>query len=166
MNSREENLRYLAVHPTTYGLGYAVFEGNLRLLDWGTYRARGDKNQKCLLFLGVLIKRYEPRVVLLESRGPQDRERSKRIRHFVLNATIHIRKERLLLKRVPRQHVRELFKGQGAQTKQGIATRTTELFPELLQDLPPKRKAWMPEHPRMGMFEALAIALAYFDTNT
>jgi hypothetical protein len=166
MNPIENNTRYLAVHPTTFGLGFAVFEGPLRLIDWGTYRAQsGDKNRTCLRRLDALVKRYEPRVVLFEERGPRDRQRSKRIRHFILDATIYVRNRRILLKRIPRRRIRELFEAQGAQTKQGIAECIVDWFPELSEDLPPRRKAWMPEQPRMGMFEALALALTYFGSS-
>jgi hypothetical protein len=164
MKSTSNNIRYLAIHPTTYGLGYALFEGAFRLLDWGTYRAKRDKNQNCFLFLGVLIRRYEPHVVLFEDRGPRERQRSERIRHFIRAATIYFRRYGITAKRVSRRRMQTFFEGQGATTKQEIAIRITELFPELSQDLPPKRKAWMPEHPRMGTFEALAIALTYFGT--
>jgi len=165
MTTRENHARYLAVHPTTYGLGFAVFEEPLHLIDWGVYRAGGDKNQKCLRWLDSLIKRYEPRVVILEERGPQDRQRSDRIRRLLRSAAIEIRRRGKVLKRVPRTQVRSLFEGQGVKTKEGIANIIVKLFPELTHQLPPTRKSWMPEHPRMGMFEAIAIALTYLDSH-
>jgi len=162
MNSLENNARYLAVHPTTYGLGFVVFEGPLRLIDWGVYRATGNKNQKCLGFLERLIKRYQPRVVLFEERGPRDRQRSERIRRLVRSVTNEIRKRGVVLRRIPRRQVKRFFERHGAKTKQQIATSIVELSPELSPHLPPKRKAWMPEHPRMGMFDAIALGLTYF----
>jgi hypothetical protein len=165
MNSTANNVRYLAIHPTTDGLGYAVFEGAF-LLDWGVYRAQGDKNQRCLLFIGVLIRRYEPQEVLFESRGPRDRRRSERIHHLIRAAMSYIRRNGIVPKRVPRRRVQTFFAAQGAATKQEVATRITELFPELSEYLPPKRKPWMPEHPRMGMFEAVALALTYLHNHT
>jgi len=164
MNARKNNDRYLAIHPTTYGLGFAVVEEPLLLIDWGTYRASGDKNGECLRYLDRLINRYGPRVVLIEDRDPRERQRSERIRRLVRSAMIEIRRRGIALQRVPRKRVRTLFEGSGAKTKQGIAICIAKLFPELTHDVPPVRKAWMPEHPRMGMFEALALALAYLES--
>lgn len=162
MNAIENNTRYLAVHPTTYGLGFAVFEGPLRLIDWGVYQATGDKNQKCLRFLDRLVKRYEPRVVLFEDRTPRERQRSERIRLLLRSATMQIRRRGTVVERMPRRRVRSFFESHGAKTQQEIATRIVELLPGLSHYLPPVRKTWMPEHPRMGMFEAIALALTYF----
>lgn len=161
MNSTENNFRYLGIHPTTYGFGYAVFEGH-RLLDWGVYRVSGDKNERSLLYLGVLIRRYEPHVVLLEDRGPQERQRSERIRHFIRAARTTIRRNGIVPMRVPRRLVQWFFEGHDATTKQEIASRIAEWFPDLSRFVPPKRKAWMPEHPRVGMFTAIALAVTFW----
>jgi Holliday junction resolvasome RuvABC endonuclease subunit len=163
VNPIQINTRYLALHPTTYGFGFAVFEGDLRLIDWGAYQARGDKNQRCLKFIDKLIRRYQPRVVLIESRDRRDRRRSERILRFLSSARIYLRRTGLELKCIPHIQMRRFFEGQGATTKQEIAMWIVELFPELSHYLPPKRKAWTPEHPHMGTFDAIALALTYFN---
>jgi hypothetical protein len=162
MTTIRSHARYLAVHPTSYGLGFAVFEGPLRLIDWGVHRATGNKNEKCLQFLDELITRYKPRVVLLEDRDRQERQRSERIRRLVRSATFAIRRKGIVLQRISHRRVRTLFESHGAKTKLQIATSIVELLPELAPHVPPIRKPWMPEDPRMGMFHAIALAFTYF----
>ncbi|HEY6803879.1 MAG TPA: hypothetical protein VI306_09900 [Pyrinomonadaceae bacterium] len=163
MNHPDKQARCIAIHPTAHGLGYAVLEEDATLVDWGAYRARGDKNQKCLLFLATLVSRYDPTVVFLESRGPRDRKRVDRIAGFVRSATALIRRSGVPAAPIRRGDVLKFFARHGATTKRAIALKIVEWFPELSAELPPRRKAWKSEHPRMGMFEALAIALTYFD---
>ncbi len=58
---------------------------------------------------------------------------------------------------VSRPQVEEAF-GDPAN-KHEIARAVAELFPELSHRLPPRRKAWMSEDERMGIFDAASFAL-------
>ena len=44
-------------------------------------------------------------------------------------------------------------------TKQAIASRLAQIFPELLPHLPPERKPWMTEDDRMSVFDAVSFAV-------
>ena len=63
----------------------------------------------------------------------------------------------------PHTEVRKSFEAHyGATTKQKIAETIANNIPALSLYLPPVRKQWMTEHPRMGIFEAAALAWMYF----
>jgi hypothetical protein len=47
-------------------------------------------------------------------------------------------------------------------TKQKIAETIAQQVPAFSLYVPPKRKPWMSEDPRMGIFEAAALAWMYF----
>jgi hypothetical protein len=48
------------------------------------------------------------------------------------------------------------------KTKHNIAEKIAQIFPEELSSyLPPERKAWMSEDPRLYVFEAVAMALTF-----
>ncbi|MGH7993063.1 MAG: hypothetical protein ACREDQ_06080 [Limisphaerales bacterium] len=48
-------------------------------------------------------------------------------------------------------------------TKQALAERLALKFPvELGSRLPPKRRAWMSEDPRMDIFDAVGLATVYW----
>jgi hypothetical protein len=58
--------------------------------------------------------------------------------------------------------VRKTFRNLGCDTRDEIAAALARIFPELVWRLPPKRRAWQSEHPRMAMFDAIALGLAYW----
>jgi hypothetical protein len=58
--------------------------------------------------------------------------------------------------------VRQTFRNMGCETRDEIAVALARIFPDLLWKLPPKRRAWQSEHPRMAMFDAIALGLAYW----
>jgi predicted exporter len=163
MNNTDISNRYLAIHPTTNGLGYVVLEEDTSLIKWGAYSARRDKNQNCLLMLATLINRYDPTIVVLEARDSHDRKRTERIRQFISQAKSYVRRNGIVVRSVQRRQVQKFFERQGATTKYEIALCIVEWFPELSSYLPSKRKTWESEYPHMGMFEALAIGLTVFD---
>ena len=51
----------------------------------------------------------------------------------------------------------------GAKSKDDIAEMVAKRVPELEMRLPPRRRLWESEHFSMGVFEAAALALTYFD---
>jgi len=51
----------------------------------------------------------------------------------------------------------------GAKSKDAIARVIVEQLPEFGQHLPPRRKKWMSEDYRMGLFDAVALAMIYFE---
>lgn len=58
--------------------------------------------------------------------------------------------------------VGEVFRLIHAESKHEIASMLTQMFPELLWKLPPKRRVWESEHPIMTMFDAVALGFAYW----
>jgi hypothetical protein len=60
--------------------------------------------------------------------------------------------------------VRRTFSAVGASTKFEIALAVAAQFPELEHHKPRYRKPWMSEDHHMAFFDAVALALTYFDT--
>jgi len=58
--------------------------------------------------------------------------------------------------------VRSTFSTFGCETRRDIATVAASIFPELLPSVPPERKPWQAEHPRMSVFDAIALGIAYW----
>ena len=52
-----------------------------------------------------------------------------------------------------------------ARTKDEIAHTLASIFPELHWKIPPKRKTWKREHPRMMVFDAIAAGFTYWQRN-
>ena len=69
------------------------------------------------------------------------------------------------VKLLTRAKVRRAFLADGEGTKHALAVLLAARFPKELQTrLPPKRRPWMSEDYRMGIFDAVALAVAFQST--
>jgi Holliday junction resolvasome RuvABC endonuclease subunit len=164
MNQINQNhFRIVAIVPSTRGVGFAVLEGNNTLADWGVKSANGEsKNAKSLAGVKELITDYQPDVLILEDATAKNSQRSQRIRKLgpqtIKLAAIH----KVKVKLFSRDQVMKILIPNGQGTKQALAEIIAQQFPdELGAKLPPKRKAWMREHYQIGIFDAVALALAF-----
>lgn len=155
-------LRTLAVYPTSRGFGYAVLEGPDELVDWGLKEARENKTRRCLNQLRGLLEQYRPLALLLEDGAlSSGGRRSERVR-LLLAEIADWAAGRVAVERISRQAVKRAFAASGAVSKDEIARAIARLLPELGFRLPPARRPWMSEDPRMSIFDAVAMALTYY----
>jgi hypothetical protein len=61
-----------------------------------------------------------------------------------------------------RDHVRDAFGQAGPLNKQSVAELIAKHIPAFERHVPPPRKPWMSEAPRMGLFDAAALGLVFF----
>jgi Holliday junction resolvasome RuvABC endonuclease subunit len=160
--ARDRELRVLSIDPHPRGFGYAVFEGPLCLVDWGTKDVRRDKERVALERIGELVRRYLPTVIVVEDCAHGKSRRNARVRQLTQRILVAARESAVEGRAVPRAAVYRAFAGTGAGTKYGIATALVRAFPELMVRLPPKRKPWQTEDSRMSIFDAVALGLTYF----
>ena len=64
-----------------------------------------------------------------------------------------------------RSDIKTSFSQHGARSKDAIARNIAQQMPEFEQHLPPLRKIWMSEDYRMGIFDAVALAVTYYENN-
>lgn len=153
--------RVLAVDPHTHGLGYALFEGRGRLVDWGNKDIRRDKHACALRRIKELIRRYEPTVLVVEDFGHARSRRNLRVKRLQSQMFALARRSGIKGYALPLVAVYQHFSKRGAQTKYDIATTLAREFPGLMLRLPPKRKPWQSEDSRMSIFDAAALGYTY-----
>lgn len=154
----------LSVAPNSYGFGFVLFEGPHTPIDWGVrYLAHGDR-ENLLLKLDALLSWYQPDVLVVEDCATRERRRATRVRRMLRDIVSRSARHLVETRRFTRAEVRLLLSRFGATTKREIAEAVVEILPEFSVHLPPKRKLWLPEHPRMSMFEAIALSLTYYAT--
>jgi Holliday junction resolvasome RuvABC endonuclease subunit len=163
MNQKRSNSSIiLAVALSSWGVGFAVTEGKDVLVDWGMTATKGDKNVVAACEVEKLIAQYRPSVFVMEDAHAKDAERSVRIRFLAKRLFAVAARAKIKTAVMPREEIRKAFFQDGLGTKDALAAAVAESFPEELgRLLPRKRKAWMNEHFRMAMFEAVAGALAF-----
>ena len=158
------NVRVLAIDPTTKGFGFVVFEGPARLVDWGVARVRRDRNIRTLLRVTALIRRYNPEVLVIEDHTSRTCKRRARVRELLRSIARLGPTHSIAIHREARRSVQKTFANLGVATKYPIAAALASRFPELAPLLPPMRKPWMTEDARMGIFDAAALAVTYLNS--
>jgi hypothetical protein len=162
IHTRSSAKLVLAAFPSAKGFGYAVFEGPGSLIDWGVKTAHGvQKNRQSLQKMRELLTFYRPDVVVLEDYDGHGSRRARRIEILINLIAAHAHGEGMRTASFSRAEVRACF---GLIAKREIAEAIVREFPELEPRLPPVRKIWMSEDRRMNIFDAVALALTFFDT--
>ena len=158
MNSK--NVRVLGLAPSSYGYGFAVMEGESVLIAWGVKTVkRGNKNVRSLAHVENLIAHYRPSVLAIEDTRPRETRRSARIRTLMEKIVTLAKDERVKVARYSRKQVSLGLLSDERGTKHAVAQYLANRFPrELALRLPPKRRAWDNDDPRMDIFCAVALA--------
>lgn len=154
--------RILALDPTTKGFGYVIFELPSRLVAWGLANVSGDKLAGAIARFKKLLDHTQPEAVVFEDGDAPGSLRRHRVRDLI-EALVAVARERgLTVYKIARKAVLECFSsGEDRATKYSIAEELARRFPLLAEKLPPRRKAWMSQDERMGIFDALALAVAH-----
>lgn len=157
--------RILAIDLRHRRFGFAVFEGHRRLLGWGirVYKAVGEvEAAMASQRLAVLLKSYSPSSIVVTKerwdRGQIDSNMRLLDEAITREATAHS----IPVCYIRQSDVRYSFLRLGCETRYEIASTLASIFPELIWKLPLKRQVWQSEHPRMIMFDAIAIGFAYW----
>lgn len=154
--------RIVAIAPSVRGFGFAVFEGPGVLIDWGVKNVRYEKNSRCLLQIANLFERYRPDAIIVEDCRSKKSKRCPRIKRLI-REIIDLASSRIIQSyRFSRFQIIKTFSQHNASTKHQIAASIATDFTELTHLLPPLRKPWMSEDYRMGIFDAVALALTFF----
>jgi hypothetical protein len=148
---------YIAIDPTRTGFAFAVLEAPARLVDRGQRAAR-PKTGALVRKVEALLSKHYPVVLVLEDTAAPGARRRKRARGEIRELERFALKLGVPVERVSRLTVLDTFApGKG---KYEVAVRLAEIFPDLGDRLPWKRKVWMPEDPRMNIFDAVGLAAA------
>lgn len=134
-----------------------VLEAPHYLVDRGqriAHRTSGDLTRK----VDALLSKHYPAVLVLEDLAAPGALRRKRARREIRSMEHLAQKRGVRVERVARLAVLNTFApGKG---KYEVALKLAEIFPDLSNRLPRKRKIWMPENPRINVFDALGFAAA------
>jgi hypothetical protein len=150
----------LSVYANARGFGFALFEGHLAPVDWGIVEVRGEnRNRECVGRVSVLLGRYEPAVLVIRDIS---RRVPRRIRNLNEAIIALAETQGISIFVYSRAQVRQCFEYLGTPTKQYIAEVIAKHIPAFERYVPPVRKIWKSEDSRMGLFDAAALALTFF----
>jgi hypothetical protein len=151
----------LAVHPSSRGFGWVLFESPLSAVDWGIASAKTGRNARLAKRFERLLKRYDPAVLVLED-FETGTSRSERVK-MLCRQFVHLAAGNGMDTPVYRRSaVRTVFASVGASTRYEIAQVVAQHIEAMNHRMPRKRKPWQSEDPRQSLFDAAALAMTYF----
>jgi hypothetical protein len=145
--------------------GYAVFQGHRVLLEWGQryYPAVGDTEREIAQRrISKLLNGHVPDLILLKQERWDRAHNDVHLANPLAALQVEADRYSVPIRLVREEAVRMTFATFGCRTKADIAATVASLYPELLRSVPPQRKAWQTEHPRMSVFDAVALGVAYW----
>ena len=167
MPHKSRDPRILAIDLRTMQFGYAVFEGPKQLLDWGrcTYLGGDAGPEVAAKRFAELLWLFHPAAVVIQ------KERRTGVRNDSEMASILSAIRRKADDRsvpmcfVTPEQIKAAFRMFRARTKDEITQVLASVFPELFWKIPPKRRTWKREHPRMMVFDAIAAGFTHWQRN-
>lgn len=157
--------RLLALEARSRRVGFVVFEGPTRLLDFGI-RSCSQPTQRLhevvAKMMGPLLSHYNPYAVVMRSDNHYSSQNPERLRI----ATNAIRKEAsrcgIELRLLGTKSRKKFFVQVGCNAKHQVAQLIAELFEEIAWRAQPERKAWHSESYHTIIFDAAATGLVAF----
>jgi hypothetical protein len=154
--------RVIALDLRARKVGYVVFEGSDKLLDWGIrVYAKGDRS---LLesILGDLRRMFAPSIILIRKTAKHYRLRQPTIRPALRTVKLFAELAFIPTRVIDSSALRRFFSKEMKVNKQDVSRMVADRFPELSWRLPPQRKSWQPEARRQSIFDAASVGLFYF----
>jgi len=162
MNVRHKQGLVLAIHPTSRGFGWVLFESALVPVDWGLASVKAKRSIRSLARFERLLDRYQPQVVVFEEFDEHPARRANRIQELCRRMIALASGRGLYTPIYSRETIRECFESGGARTRHDIALSIAEQIEVFRSRLPRERKRWDGEDVRQSLFDAVALALTYF----
>jgi hypothetical protein len=150
----------LAFYPHARGFSYVVLEETFSLVDWGMsdLPAKG-RAQVSLRRLAQLLDRYRPNVLLLRAAQVGMATQTSKLLKIIEDLAVS---RGIDAATISRNQIRQAFAYLGSPNRYAIAQAIAGHMPMLAPYVPPVRKIWNGEDRRMGLFDAAALALTFF----
>jgi hypothetical protein len=162
MTARIYDELVLAIRPTPRGFAYALFEAPLSPVDWGVTEVPGKhKNKPTRDAVSQLIKKYRPDTLVIEDRTSLAARRYGRVGRLQKLLAALARDESIELARYSRSRICKAFHHEKI-TRYEIAQAIAAFIPAFEKRLPPLRKSWQGDDPRIWIFDAASLAMTHF----
>jgi hypothetical protein len=154
--------RVLAIDLRNRRSGFAVFEGSRNLLDFGTTVLPSVPAEFAVNRFSDLLRISLPSIIVVRKDRWENISSDSNTRHSIEILTRESKTRGIQIQMLEQSAMNITFRNLGCETKAEISTALARIFPELVWQLPPRRKAWESEHPRQSVFDAIALGLAYW----
>jgi hypothetical protein len=153
----------LGVSLSTRGIAFTLFEAPVSPIDWGTHDlTRRRRNARSLELVERLIARLHPEIVVLEDCTDPGNRKSQRIRRLQQLIQNHCHGQAIGVYCFGRSQIRACFKAAGAVTRPEIAKAIAGQVHAFSHRVPPTRRIWDGESPKMALFDAASLVMTYY----
>lgn len=159
MNSSPVSGSVLAVHPTSSGFGWAVFDQSGELLEWSIASAKQGRKHQLADRFQKLLTRFAPSVLVLEAHEGERADRIVKLYRVFACAAADAGARGYTY---DREAVAAALDIPARSSRYDVARTVAELLPELSHRIPRKQTGGRSEDPRQSLFAAAALALTYF----
>jgi hypothetical protein len=150
----------LAVHPTSSGFGWALFDEAGVLMEWGIASAKEGRKLRLLSRFKHLLARHEPASLVFEAHEGTH-HRADRIRKLY-RAFLRVASNAGMTTRgYDREGVAVALNIPLHASRYEVARRIAERLAELSHRMPRKQAFGASEDPRQSLFTAAALGLAH-----
>jgi hypothetical protein len=166
MKPDSNEIRIVAVAIRSQRLGFAVLEGSLGLVDWRTVHYQTNSIARinpAMRKMESLLTLSTPSVIVIERSRLLNAQNVANVYSIYRFLRREAKLRSIPMSVMKRKDVRNTFRHFHARSKDAIAATLAQMFPELLPKLPPKRKIWQGENAIMPLFDAIALAVAFWD---
>jgi hypothetical protein len=155
--------RLLALDIRSSKVGFAVFEGPTKLLDWGVrWFVDGTLRSTVTDRISTLLTFHTPFAVVVRGRKYYSPSKNRRFATIVSSIRAETRRNSTKLRIITTRQVHDHFDSHGRATKHFVATIIARHFEELSWKLPHRRKSYESEAPTMVIFDAVANGIVFF----
>jgi Holliday junction resolvasome RuvABC endonuclease subunit len=151
-----------AVHPTTRGFAWVLFESATLPVAWSMVHAGAGRNEHLTSRLARLLDRYEPDAFVIEAFEGRGTQRSARIQQLYRSMLREADGRGIATTIFEHDEVEMAFSRFGATSRSEIARVIAQQVDAFSHRLPKKRVLGNSEDARCSLFDAAALALTYF----
>lgn len=152
----------LAIHPTSRGFGWVLFEGQNAPVDWGIASAKAGRDMRLIRRCDHLLEKHEPAFLVLEAFEGSGTDRAGRIKALYRAFTGKAAARGVQTAVYRRKVVARALGLPDDASRHDVALAVAGRVAALSHRLPPKRKPWIAEDPRQSLFDAGALALTHY----
>lgn len=152
----------LAVHPTTTGFGWVVFEGALAPVVWGIASTKDKRNSTAMRRYETVLNQYHPSVVVLEAFKGENARRGARIQELAQTMSGFAANRDIEVAVYSREFVSRNIVGDARAKRHAVARAVVTVLPIFRRHMPPKREVWQSEDSRQCLFDAVALAITHY----
>jgi hypothetical protein len=158
-------VRLLALEARSGKIGFVIFEGPARLLDWGVLGCTEPTSRLCEVVarrVRPLLLRYQPLAVVMRRDNHYSLQSPSRLRASIRAIKKEARRCEVEFRLLRTKSRKRFFVQFGRSAKHQIAALTAQLFEEIYWRAQPERKAWHSESYHTVIFDAAATGLVAF----